>query len=289
MKMTPFIKNDSLIFPDLTDTCGTGGDESGSFNISSMAALVAAACGLPVAKHGNRAVSSKSGSADFYEALGIPIDLSPHDARVMLEKTGFVFLFAPKYHAAMSYAGPAGNALGIKTIMNLIGPLANPAQAQCQVIGVYDAALLEVIAKAAILLGVQHVLVVHSQDGLDEISPFTPTDMVEMDQNGMAHRFVFEPQTNWLRANSRVNSKEEIAGASAKENARLAEELIAGKGSKGLKVAVALNAGAALYVAKRTSSIEEGATMAMHALEDGLVAEKLDMLRAFCVKEDIVA
>ncbi|AEJ18343.1 bifunctional anthranilate synthase component II/anthranilate phosphoribosyltransferase [Gracilinema caldarium] len=276
-KKTPFLVPGGAQFPDLTDTCGTGGDGLGTFNISSMAALVAASCGLPIAKHGNRAVSSRSGSADFYEALGIPVTMSPAEARTMLSETNFVFLFAPVYHGAMRFAAPARKALGIKTLMNLVGPLSNPADAAYQVIGVYDEALLETVARAARILGVQRVLTVHSRDGMDEISPSAPTDIVEMDASGAIHRFVFDPAALGLGTYDFA----ELAGADARHNAALALDLIAGAGRPALEAAVAFNSGAALYVAGRAGSIAEGAKLAADALASGAVAEKLEALRCF--------
>ena len=165
----------------LTDIVGTGGDGKGSFNISSMAALVAAACGVPIAKHGNRAVSSISGSADFYEALGFKIDLSAERTAQIITETGFGFLYAPVYHSAMRFAAPVRRVLGVKTIMNLVGPLSNPAGATHQLLGVYEKSLMLPVAQAAHVLGAERVMVVCSQDGYDEISPSAPTDVIEID------------------------------------------------------------------------------------------------------------
>lgn len=270
-------KADFAVMGSLTDTCGTGGDDRGSFNISSMAALVAAACGLPIAKHGNRAVSSRSGSADFYEALGVPIQLSAVDAAIQLQKTNFTFLFAPKYHSAMRHAAPARKALGVKTIMNLVGPLSNPANAVFQVIGVYDRSLLRPVAQAAHLLGVQRVLAVASRDGYDEISPCAPTDMVEIGPDGQVHETVFDPLEQGLG----VFSCAELAGGDAVENARLALDLAGGIGRPALEAATAVNAGAALYVAGRAPSIAAGYRLAVEALASGAVADKLAQLRGF--------
>ncbi len=257
------------------DTCGTGGDEVGTFNISSMAALVAAACGLPVAKHGNRAVSSRSGSADFYEALGFPITQNPAASAASLEKTNFAFLFAPTYHGAMRHAAPARKALGIKTIMNLVGPLSNPADARWQVIGVYDSALLRPVAEAARMLGVERVLAVRSRDGLDEISPCAPTDCVELGPDGVAKEFVFDPAAEGF-GSYRFS---DLIGSDGAGNARLAMELAGGAGKPALEVATALNAGAALYVAGRAASIAEGARVAASATASGAVAAKIEELR----------
>ncbi|MFQ3547155.1 MAG: bifunctional anthranilate synthase component II/anthranilate phosphoribosyltransferase [Termitinemataceae bacterium] len=287
-KKTPFLA-DSVAggFQDLTDTCGTGGDGLGTFNISSMAALVAASCGVPVAKHGNRAVSSTSGSADFYEALGIPVNLSPPEARQLLQDTNFVFLFAPLYHGAMRFAAPARKALGIKTLMNLIGPLSNPADATYQVIGVYDAGLLETVAQAAHMLGIRRVLTVHSRDGMDEISPCAPTDIVEIDESGELHRIVFDPAGLGFG----TYDFKELMGGDARTNANLARDLLAGAGRPALEAAVAFNAGAALYVAGRVNSIAEGAAQAAEALASGRVAAKLEELRSyeerFCKKASV--
>jgi anthranilate synthase/phosphoribosyltransferase len=263
----------------LTDTCGTGGDGAGSFNISSMAALTAAACGLPIAKHGNRAVSSKSGSADFFEAMGIPVDLEPDLAAMLLERTNFAFLFAPHYHGAMRFAAPARKALGIKTIMNLIGPLANPADAAYQLIGVYSESLLERVAEAAKMLGVRRVMTVHSRDGLDEISSCAPTDIVEIDESGTCRRFVFDPAQHGFAS----SSSEELSGGDARENVMLALELAEGRGRQALRNAVALNAGAALYVAGRVDSIENGAKEALEALTSGKVREKIEEIRSTAI------
>lgn len=274
-KKTPFTLGGGSPSMDTTDTCGTGGDGAGSFNISSMAALAAAACGLPVAKHGNRAVSSKSGSADFYEALGVPVNVSPAVARSLLEKTNFAFLFAPLYHGAMKHAAPARKALGVKTIMNLVGPLSNPADARYQIIGVYDIALLKPVAEAARLLGVERVLTMKSRDGLDEISPCAPTDIVEIGADGAMQEYVFDP----LEQGFGSYRCEELAGGDATENARLARELVGGAGRPALEAAVAFNAGAALYVSGRAVSIAEGARTAASALASGAVAAKIEELR----------
>ncbi len=270
-KKTPFAAK-----VPVTDTCGTGGDELGTFNISSMAALAAAACGLPVAKHGNRAVSSKSGSADFYEALGVPVNIPVAAAQDLLEKTNFAFLFAPLYHGAMRHAAPARKALGIKTIMNLVGPLSNPAGAPYQIIGVYDKALLKPVAEAARLLGVKRVLTLRSRDGMDEISPCAPTDIVEIGEDGSVREYAFDPKAEGFG----VYDHRELLGGDAADNARLARELAGGAGRPALEAATAFNAGAALYVSGRALSIADGAKTAAAALASGAVAAKLEQLKA---------
>jgi len=269
-KKTPFAAKIPV-----TDTCGTGGDEMGTFNISSMAALAAASCGLPIAKHGNRAVSSKSGSADFYEALGIPVNIPVATAQKLLEKTNFVFLFAPFYHGAMKHAAPARKALGVKTIMNLVGPLSNPADASYQIIGVYDKALLRPVAEAARLLGVKRVMTMHSRDGMDEISPCTQTDIVEISEDGTVKEYIFDPKAEGFGA----YDHNELKGGDANDNAKLAMELANGKGYPALEAATAINAGAALYISGRAKSIVEGAKQASAALASGAVAAKIEELR----------
>ena len=175
------------------DIVGTGGDELGTFNISSFSALIAAACGVPVAKHGNRAVSSKSGAADFYRELGINLNLSPERAAEMVEKEKFAFLFAPQFHAAMRFAAPVRRAMGIKTIMNLLGPLVNPAETPYQLVGVYKTELCPIMARAAHMLGVKRVMAVHSSDGLDEMTLSGPNRIFFIDEEGNEEDYTFDP------------------------------------------------------------------------------------------------
>jgi len=261
---------------ELTDIVGTGGDGMGSFNISSMAALVAATCGVPIAKHGNRAVSSKSGSADFFEAMGIHIDIPAQKSAKMIEETNFGFLYAPVYHSAMRYAAPVRRLLGVKTIMNLVGPLSNPANAQNQMIGVYERSLLLPVAEAAKMLGAKRVMVVCSQDGFDEISPCAPTDVVEIDQNGVQREYVVDPAEMGIH----YCDKDELAGGDAAQNVRLAMEMLAGKGRPAIVTAVALNAGAALYISAMVDTLQEGYEKALAAILDGSVSQKIDEVRA---------
>ena len=229
----------------VVDTCGTGGDGLATFNISSLAALVVASCGTRVAKHGNRGVSSPTGSADFFAALGVDTGLTPHQAAALLEQTGFAFLFAPTYHGAMRHAAAVRAELGIKTVLNLLGPLVNPAEAEYQLIGVYDRELCEPVARAARLLGVRRVLVVHGADGQDEISVTGPTHMAEIGEDDQCHERAFDPAACDIAPATLA----ELKGGGAADNAALAHELLAGGGPAALRDAVALNAGAALYVA----------------------------------------
>lgn len=260
---------------ELTDIVGTGGDSKGSFNISSMSALCAAACGLAVAKHGNRAVSSKSGAADFYEALGIKIDNPPAKTAEVIKKTNFGFLFAPVYHSAMRFAGPVRKALGVKTIMNLIGPLSNPAGAKYQMLGVYSEELLEPVARASKMLGSKRVMVVVSEDGFDEISPVVPTKVFEINEKGEEKRYTINPADYGLTG----CKDEDLSGGTGAENAALAMDILAGKGRRTIKAAVALNGGAALYIGGKASSIKEGCVKIIKAIDSGAVTELLNKVK----------
>ena len=256
----------------VVDTCGTGGDGLATFNISSLAALVVAGCGVRVAKHGNRGVSSPTGSADLFAALGVDTGLSPAQAAALLVRTGFAFLFAPTYHGAMRHAAGVRAELGIKTVLNLLGPLVNPAAAEFQLIGVYDGALCEPMARAARLLGVRRVLVVHGADGQDEVSVTGPTRMVEIGEDDECREREFDPASCGIAP----ASLDELTGGDAAHNAALARELLAGGGPLALRDAVAVNAGAALYVAGAAPDIAAGYRRARDVLADGSAAAKLE-------------
>ncbi len=260
---------------EFLDIVGTGGDEHGTFNISSMAALVAAACGARVAKHGNRAVSSRSGSADFYAALGLKIDLTPAQTTQVLEQTGFSFLFAPVYHGAMKHAAPVRKELGIKTIMNLLGPLVNPASASHQLIGVYDEALGPLLAKAAQLLGVKKALIVYGTEGLDEMSISVKTKMWLVTPEAITEQ-EFDPARVGLSGYTLAD----LAGGTATDNADLARDLLEGKGRPALRDAVCLNAGGALWLTGLAVSIEEGFALARKSFVDGSLAAKVNEVKA---------
>lgn len=259
----------------LTDVVGTGGDGIGSFNISSMAGLVAAACGAAIAKHGNRAVSSKSGSADFYEALGIKIDISAERSAQLIETTGFGFLFAPVYHSAMRHAAPVRRLLGVKTIMNLVGPLSNPADAQYQMIGVYDRSLMHPVADASRMLGSKRVMVVCSRDGMDEISPCDLTDVVEIGEDGVKREYSIDPKDFGITG----CTVEGLLGGDSKENARLAQLMLAKGGDPAILEAVCLNAAATLYVSGTAATLRDGYARAKGAIADGSVERKIAEVR----------
>jgi anthranilate synthase/phosphoribosyltransferase len=253
------------------DTCGTGGDGLGTFNISSLVALVASAAGASVAKHGNRAVSSKSGSADFYQALGMNVELSPSAAEDILGTEDFVFLYAPLYHKAMRHAGPTRRELGVKTIMNLLGPLVNPAGASYQLIGVFDERFVEPVARAAHMLGIKRGMIVHGRDGLDEISVSASTRIVRFDEDGSLEDFEVEPENLGVGR----HPLEALRGGDAAENARTARDIMSGVGREAVRDAVLANAGAALVVYGIADDIRAGVDLARAALERGAVAEKL--------------
>ncbi|MBN2655490.1 MAG: bifunctional anthranilate synthase component II/anthranilate phosphoribosyltransferase [Spirochaetales bacterium] len=253
------------------DIVGTGGDGAGTFNISSFSALVAAAGGAAVAKHGNRAVSSRSGSADFYRELGVPVDISPEQAEQLLADARFSFLFAPVYHKAMRFAAPVRKILGVKSIMNLLGPLVNPAAAEYQIIGVYREDLCEIIAEAAHMLGVKRVMAIYGRDGIDELSVSAPSRVIFIDEEGNKEDFVFEPSALGIGN----YTLDDLKGGDAAENARMAMDLLEGKGRPAIREAVLLNGGAGLYIYGLADSIEDGYRKAKSALDSGKVNELL--------------
>jgi anthranilate phosphoribosyltransferase len=259
----------------MVDTCGTGGDGCGTFNISSAAAFVAAAAGAHVAKHGNRSVSSRSGSADVLEALGIRIDLPLERCGRAIREIGIGFLFAPAAHAAARHAADARKQIGTRTIFNLLGPLTNPAGAHSQILGVFSAALIEVVAITLAELGVRHAFVVHGCGGLDEISLAGETQAVEV-RNGTMHRLVLTPEDFGLtRA-----PLEAVEGGTPAENAEFIRYIFEG-GTGPRRDVVLLNSAAALVVTGIAESFPEAASLASKALASGATLEKLERLKAF--------
>lgn len=254
---------------DVLEIVGTGGDGSNSFNISTTAAIVIAAAGIPVAKHGNRSASSRCGSADVLEALGVKIDVEPSRSTQILNEIGICFLFAQNYHIAMKYVAPIRRELGIRTVFNILGPLSNPAGANKQVMGVYDESLVEPLAKVLSNLGVKNAMVVYGQDGLDEISMSAPTTVCEV-RNGIFSSYIITPEQFGL---TRCNKKD-LVGGTPKQNAQITLDVLEGK--KGPKRdAILLNAAAGLYVAQKVDSIKEGVLMVAELLDSGKAKEKL--------------
>ena len=260
----------------ILDTCGTGGDSAGTFNISTAAALVAAAAGVTVAKHGNRSATSKCGSADVLEALGVAIDLAPEQVSRCIAACGIGFMFAPRHHLAMKHVAPVRRELGMATTFNLIGPLTNPAGARHQLIGVADARYVDRIAQAVRMMGNARNLIVHSDDGLDEISTTCPTSVVEVFAGqGYDERYQVTPQQFGMRQARLAD----LAGGDATENAALLRAVVDGEPGPRLDI-VLLNAGAALYIAEAAGSIAEGVDEARAAVASGAARAKLDALVA---------
>lgn len=259
---------------ELVDTCGTGGGKVLTFNISTAAALLAAGAGVRIAKHGNRSFTSRCGSADVLESLGVAIDAPVETMERSLENAGIVFMFAPLMHPAMKHVGPIRRELGIPTVMNVVGPLANPAGAARQVVGVADAYRVPILAGALAELGSIHAMVVHGEPGLDEISPLGMTHIVEI-KRGETREWNLDPAEYGLTA----SSADDLAGGDPADNARIITEILSGRGSGGAKAAVVLNAAAAVYVSGSVSTFAEGVDRARGALESGAGLAALERLR----------
>lgn len=257
---------------NLIDTCGTGGDGGKTFNISTASAFVAAAGGARVAKHGNRAVSSKSGSADVLEKLGVSIQLSEDEAKRCLERTNLCFMFAPFYHQAMKHAVATRKEIGFRTVFNLLGPLTNPAQADRQLIGVYDGRLAEKVAHVLRELGLVRCLIVAGEDGLDEISVSAATKVVEL-KDGDIHSYHIRPEDLGLRS----YAISEVSGGKAVENASIIHRVFSGEQGADRDIVLA-NSAASLYLSEQASSIQEGVKLAAEIIDQGLALEKLNQL-----------
>lgn len=256
---------------DVLEIVGTGGDGANSFNISTTSSLVIAAGGVPVAKHGNRAASSKSGAADVLEALGVKITLSPERSAEILKKINICFLFAQNYHIAMKYVAPIRRELGIRTVFNILGPLSNPAGANMELMGVFDESLVEPLAQVMAKLGVVRGMVVYGQDKLDEISMSAPTSVCEI-RDGWFQSYELTPeQFGYTRC-----SKEELVGGTPEENAAITRAILAGEEKGPKRQAVCLNAGASLYITGKAATIEEGVHMAEQLIDSGAALKKLE-------------
>lgn len=255
---------------DLIDIVGTGGDGAYSINISTIAAIIVSAAGYKVGKHGNRSVSSKCGAADCLEALGVKIDISPEKSAKILNETNICFMFAQEYHKAMRYVGPVRKELGMRTVFNILGPLANPAHASYQLLGVYEKALVEPMAHVLDHLGVKRAMVVYGEDGFDEISMSAPTTYVELDHGNYKKGQLIPEQFGFHRC-----KKEDLAGGNPQENAQIARDILSGeKGPK--RDAVVLNAGVAIYLMRENSSIEEGIKIAEEMIDSGKAMQQLN-------------
>ncbi len=259
----------------LLDTCGTGGDNAGTFNISTTTAIVTAACGVAVAKHGNRAVSSRTGSADVLESLGVRIDLTPEDAGRSLDLLGITFLFAPNYHSALMHAAGTRRELGVRTVFNVLGPLTNPAGASRQLLGVYSDHLVSALAEVLRQLGSERALVVHGRDGLDELTVFDTNHVADL-EGGEVREYEIDPKTFGLAHTDRKG----VAGGVASENAATIRRVLEGETGAARDIVV-LNSAAALVVAGVSKDLEAGVEKARHALDSGAAHQKLAELSAF--------
>ena len=255
---------------DVLEIVGTGGDGSNSFNISTTSSLVIAAGGVPVAKHGNRAASSKSGAADVLEALGVKITLTPERSAEILKKINICFLFAQNYHIAMKYVAPIRKELGIRTVFNILGPLSNPAGANMELMGVYDQSLVEPLAQVMANLGVNRGMVVYGQDSLDEISMCAPTSVCEIRDGKFTSYEITPEQFGYERC-----EKGALTGGTPAENAEITKAILKGEEKGPKRQAVCLNAGAALYIAGKATSIEEGVKLAESLIDSGAALKKL--------------
>ena len=256
---------------DVLEIVGTGGDGANSFNISTTSALVIAAGGVPVAKHGNRAASSKSGAADVLEALGVKITVSPEESARILKKINICFLFAQNYHFAMKYVAPIRKELGIRTVFNILGPLSNPAGPNMELMGVYDETLVEPLAQVMAKLGVVKGMVVYGQDKLDEISMSAPTTVCEI-RDGWFQSYQIRPEQFGYNS----CAKEELAGGTPEENAQITRDILEGREKGPKRQAVCLNAGASLYITGKAKTIEEGVRMAESLIDSGAAVKKLE-------------
>ncbi|NCO65696.1 MAG: anthranilate phosphoribosyltransferase [Candidatus Aquicultor secundus] len=266
---------------DIVDTCGTGGDQQHTFNISTTVAFVVAGAGVPVAKHGNRSVSSKSGSADVLEALGVRIDMAPDEVERCIEEIGIGFMFAPNFHGSMKHAMGPRREIGVRTVFNILGPLTNPAGATAQVLGVYDRELTEVMARVLGNLGIKHALVVYGHDGLDELSTTGESVISEFKDGGVETYEITPEECGVKRA-----TIEDLRGGTAEDNAELTLQVL--KGAKCPKRDIVLmNAAAGLIAADKASSFKEGMRMAKESIDSGRALAKLQALREFGVKPSV--
>ncbi len=262
----------------VVDTCGTGGDGAHTFNISTTAAFVVAGAGITVAKHGNRSISSKSGSADVLTALGVRIDLTPDRVADCIDEVGIGFLFAPLFHGAMKHCAGPRQEMGIRTLLNVLGPLTNPAGATHQVLGVYDATLTEVLGQVLLQLGSQHCFVLHGMDGLDEMTLSDRTKVSE-GKSGVVSSYFVTPEEFGL---SRM-ARKEYAGGAPEENARMTQEILQGRKGPRRDI-VCLNAAPAMVAGQKAKTLQEGFRLAQRTIDSGAAADKLDRLIAYTQK-----
>ena len=254
------------------DTCGTGGDGSGTFNVSTAAGIVAAAAGASVAKHGNRSATSRCGSADVLEALGARIDLGPEQVAACVQEIGFGFMFAPAYHPAMKHVGPTRREIGIRTVFNILGPLTNPAHTRYQVLGVADGSLLRKMGEVLLHLGCQHALIVHGEDGIDECSLSAATRICEVRSGRELHEYTITPEEVGL---TRVTDRQPFQGGDPPHNAHMLRTMLSEYTDAPATDMLCLNAGAALLASEQVGSLQEGVKLARTTLQNGKARQKL--------------
>ena len=260
------------------DTCGTGGDRAGTFNVSTAAGILAAAAGASVAKHGNRAATSRCGSADVLEALGVPIDLGPEQVAQCVQEVGFGFMFAPTYHPAMKHVGPARREIGIPTVFNILGPLTNPAHTHYQVLGVADSSLLRKMGEALLHLGCKHALIIHGEDGIDECSLSAPTRICEVRRGEELREYTITPEEVGL---TRVTDRWAFQGDAPAYNAKMLKALLGGQNHSPTADMLCLNAGAALLANEQVTSLSDGVKLARATLREGKAMRKLEDVIAY--------
>ena len=254
------------------DTCGTGGDGAGTFNVSTAAGILVAAAGASVAKHGNRSATSRCGSADVLEALGARIDLGPEQVARCVREVGFGFMFAPSYHPAMKHVGPTRREIGIRTVFNILGPLTNPAHARYQMLGVADGSLLNKMGEVLLRLGCQHAFIIHGEDGIDECSLSAPTRVCEIRRGGELHEYTITPEEVGL---TRVSDRQAFQGGDPAYNAQLIRGLLNGEANGPAADMLCLNAGAALLANEQVTSLADGVKLARATLREGKAKQKL--------------
>lgn len=254
------------------DTCGTGGDRSGTFNVSTAAGILAAAAGASIAKHGNRSATSRCGSADVLEALGVNIHMGPEQVAHNVAEVGFGFMFAQTFHPAMKYVGPTRREIGIRTIFNILGPLTNPAHTRYQMLGVADSSLLRKMGEALLRLGCQHALIVHGEDGIDECSLSAPTRICEVQHGQELREYVITPEEMGLQ---RISDGAALQGGDPQQNATMLRELLDDYSDTPVAQMLCLNAGAALLASEMVASLKDGIKLARATLQEGKARRKL--------------
>ena len=263
---------DANVLTHALDTCGTGGDGAGTFNVSTAAGIVAAAAGAHVAKHGNRSATSRCGSADVLEAMGARIDLGPEQVANCVQQVGFGFMFAPAYHPAMKHVGPARREIGIRTVFNILGPLTNPAHTPYQVLGVADGSLLRKMGEVLLHLGCQHALIIHGEDGIDECSLSAPTRVCEVRHGEELREYTITPEQVGL---SRASDPQALQGGDPAYNANLLRDLLDGKANGPAADMLCLNTGAALLASEQVESLADGVKLARSTLREGKARQRL--------------